>query len=243
MTLKLIKNAIFLLTYVFVTSLLVRPAFGHYLWIMQEGEKYGVCRGLIPDKMDSYHPAAVKLIKAFDPKGAEVSVEMVDGQSRVFFRADKNISLAAVMCDWGGRVNTTQGKKLMTKQEAERQGLKVLESFLSTHTSKTLFEDGASVCKDLGMKFEFVPIKSPFSLGPGEPLEIKLIFDGALLKNAIVLLDENTQTNTDKQGVARIPISDTGWKVIIAKHIVPVTHDPDVDYHQFMTFFVFMVKR
>jgi hypothetical protein len=97
----------------------------------------------------------------YPDQGAELPIERVDEKDRVFFRAAGPPYLAAVRCDWGGRVNTTQGKKLMTKQEAQQQGFKVLESLNSIHTSKTVFKDSAAVCEPLGMVFEFVPVKSP----------------------------------------------------------------------------------
>jgi len=232
----------FVVAFIFIASLLDRPAFGHHLWITQEGENYIVSRGIIPDKVDPYSPDAVTFIKAFDGKGKGISVNRVNDKERVFFRTGGSPSLAVVLCDWGSRVNTTRGKKLMTRREAEQQGFKVIESFLSTQTSKTLFEDGAAVCRHLGMKFEFVPIKSPFRLGPGEPLELKLMYDGAPLKNAAVSSDADTRTKTDENGMVRINISKTGCNVIMAKHIVPSLNDADVDYHQFMTFLVVKIK-
>ncbi len=237
------KNMGLLIASVLVVTFAVQPAFGHYLWVTQEGDSYVVARGGMLDRLEPYDPAAVKLIKAFDRQGAEVSVTRIEEGERVFFRPASPPCLAAVRCDWGGRVNTTRGKKLMTRREAEQQGFKVLESFLSTQTSKTLFADGASVCTPLGMIFEWVPIKRPFRLGPGEPLEVKLIFDGAPLKHAAVSLGDNTQTETDEQGVARVAVAKTGWHVMMAKHVVPVSNDADVDYHQYMTFFVFKVKQ
>jgi uncharacterized GH25 family protein len=92
------------------------------------------------------------------------------------------------------------------------------------------------------MKFELVPIKSPFKLKPGEPLELKLMYDGSPLRNAAVSSDFDTRTKTDENGIVRIEISKTGWNVIMAKHIVPSLNDANVDYHQFMTFLVVKVK-
>lgn len=239
---KLTKNSMLILVFVFIASVLDRPAFGHYLWIAQQGENYIVGRGIIPDNFYPYNPDAVTFIKAFDAEGKDIPVNRVKDKERVFFRTVNSPSLASVLCNWGNRVNTTRGKKLMTRREAEQQGFKVLESFLSIQTSKTLFKDGAAVCKYLGMKFELVPIKSPFKLGPGELLELKLMYDGAPLKNAAVSSDADTRTKTDENGIARLDIYKTGWNVIMAKHMVPGLNDADVDYHQFMTFLVVKVK-
>lgn len=231
-----------LLTCLILAAFPCRPAYAHYLWVLQQEDQYVVARGTIPDNLEAYNPDAVTVIRAFDREGSEIPIERLHDKVRVSFRAKKSPSIAAVMCDWGSRVKTTRGKKLMTRSEAERQGFQVLEAFLSTQTSKSLFEDGDAVCKQLGMKFELVPTKSPFQLGPGEPLDVRLLFEGAPLKDAMVSTAEQAQTKTDEKGIARIAGCKGGWNMIMARHTVSVSGNPDIHYHQFMTFLVFKVQ-
>lgn len=242
MTKYLRKYSGVLISFALVGLFGIRPAFGHFLWVSQQSDGYFVARGQMPDKLEPYDPPAVKLIKAYDREGVQIEVSRIDEKERVFFNASASLCLVAVQCDWGGRVNTTRGKKLMLRREAEQQGFKVLESFFSTQTSKTLFEDSAAACAPLGMKFELVPVKSPALLEPGEPLEVKLIFDGAPLKHAGVSSGDNIETETDERGVAKVSAPSKGWNVVTARHIVRTSYDPDVDYHQFMTFLVFKGK-
>lgn len=222
---------------------LSRPAYAHYLWVVQEGDRYVVARGTPPDDREAYNPAAVTFIKAFDRGGSEVPTEPLSEKAGVFFRTRQPPSVAAVMCDWGSRVKTTRGKKLMTRKEAEAQGLKVLEAFMSTQVSKTLFEDGDAVLKNLGMRFEIVPLKSPFQLKAGAALEVQLFFDGAPLKDAVVSTDGHIRAKTDEKGVARLDGCKGGWNIIMARHTVSGPGDPDINYHQFMTFLVFRIQR
>ncbi len=228
-----------LLACLILASLPYRPAYAHYLWIMQQEDLYVVARGTIPDHVEAYSPDAVTVVRAFDREGSEIPIERVHDKVRVSFRAKEPPCVAAVMCDWGSRVKTTRGKRLLTRSEAQRQGFKVLEAFLSTQTSKSLFEDGEAVCKQLGMRFELVPTKSPFQLGPGEPLDVRLFFDGAPLKDAMVSAAEQPQTKTDQKGIARVGGCKEGWNIIMARQTVSVSGNPDIDYHQFMTFLVF----
>lgn len=220
----------------------VGSASAHYLWVAQEGDVYYVARGGLPDRFEPYNPASVVLLKAFDRGGMEVPTRRSDQKERVSFSAEKSVSLAAVMTEWGNRVNTTRGKKLMTRKEAEAQGLKVLQAFTSTQTSKTVFEDSSTISKPLGLKFEIVPETSPFSVKPGEELKIKVLFDGVPLKDAAVTSGQNAKTVTDKEGNAAIALSPDGWNVIMAQHRIMTPNDSEYNFRQFMTFFVFKVK-
>jgi uncharacterized GH25 family protein len=233
--------------YVAVVALLsmvcsVGSASAHYLWVTQEAGVYYVARGGLPDKFEPYNPAAVVLIKAFDRDGMEVPARRSDQKEGVSFRADKPVSLAVVMTEWGSRVNTTKGKKLMNRKEAEAQGFKVLQSFTSTQTSKTVFEDNPIVAKALGLKFEIVPGRSPFGLRPGEAMKIMVLFEGSPLKDATVTSGENEKTVTDKDGAAEVVISREGWNVIMAQHRIMTPNDMEHNFRQFMTFLVFKVR-
>lgn len=230
-----------LLAWVVLIGFLGGPAHAHYLWVAQEDGRYVVARGIPPDDWEAYNPAAVTLIRAFDRGGAEVVIERVNEKAGVFFRAQQPPSVATVMCDWGSRVKTTRGKKLMTRKEAEAQGFRVLEAFTSTQVSKILFEDGNAVLKNLGMRFEIVPLKSPFKLKPGAPLEVQLLFDGVPLNATMIATDGRIETKTDQNGMARIDGFHDGWNIIMARHTVSAAGDPDINYRQFMTFLLFKV--
>lgn len=235
------NTGFFLLVCLMLVFIPNRPVYAHYLWIMQEGDQYVVARGHIPDRLEAYHPERVTFVRALDGDGKEIPGERIDEGARVVFRAEEPPAIAMVMCDWGSRVNTTRGKKLMTRMEAEQQGFKVLEAFLSTQTSKTLFKDGEAVNRPLGLKFELVPMKSPFQMAPGEPMKIQLLFEGQPVQDAMVFSDEKMQIKTDENGMVLLEGHKKGWNVISARHRVLDTGNPDITYHQFMTFLVFKV--
>ena len=242
--LSALKNVVcFLLACLIMGFFLGSPAYAHYLWVVQEDDRYVVARGTPQDDREAYNPAAVTLIRAFNSGGTEIPIERVNEKAKVLFRTEKVPSITLVMCDWGSRVNTTRGKKLMTRKEAEAQGLTVLKAFTSTQFSKTLFEDGDAVSKNLGMRFEIVPLKSPFKLKPGGTLDVQLLFDGAPLKETVVSTDGRIETKTDQDGMARIDGFHEGWNIIMARHTVSVSGDPDINYRQFMTFLLFRVPR
>jgi nickel transport protein len=244
MLLQATKFTRFVVAGISMLSILISTStvFGHHLWIIQDGDGYMVARGALPDRLDPYAPTAVKMIKAVDREGGEIPITRIAEKEKALFRAERPPCLAAVRCEWGGRVETTRGKKLMTRQKAEKQGFKVLKAFTSTQTSKTMFAETTAISNPLGLVFEVVPLKSPYRLGPDEPLAVKLLFDGAPLKHAVVSLNDQTRTETDAQGIARFAVKQSGLQLIAAKHIVPVKDNSEIDHLKFMTFFIFEAK-
>lgn len=221
-----------------------QAAFAHHLWVMKESDGFMVARGHVPDKIEAYEPACVKEVKGFDKNGEAVSVERKDEKDKVFLQPDKAPSMITLWCDWGVRVNTTRGKKLMSKKDALQAGLNVIDSFLSTHYAKSVFDEGPVLTEPVGLKLEIVPLKNPFQLKPDELLPVKLLFEGSPLANADVMVaaDDEQNAKTNDEGIAQLRIGQKGVRLIWAQHKTPVENDPELDYHVFMTFFTFEVR-
>jgi len=217
-------------------------AYAHHLWVTKTSDTYDVARGLAPDRIDPYSPECVRAIKAFDCDGQEIPIQRMDGKERVRFQTPRDPVLVTVGCEWGHRVDTTQGKKLMTKREAQQAGFRVIDSFSSTHFSKTLFGGGDPITKPAGMMFEIVPRENPFEVAPREQLSMQLIFDGKPLADTAVFSEKGQKTKTDKNGIAHIQMKEEGQHLIWAKHRIPDTADPEPDYHVFRTFLTFEVR-
>ncbi|OQX27528.1 MAG: hypothetical protein BWK80_04840 [Desulfobacteraceae bacterium IS3] len=227
---KIIFSAILILFW-------IQTGYAHQLWVIKENGKFVVARGHIPDKTDKYNPVCVKEMKGFDKNGNPVSLERKDEESRAVFISDKDIAVMTVQCDWGFRVNTTQGKKLMNRQEARQAGFKVLDSFFSTQFLKSMFENSEGITKPLGLKFEIVPMKNPFQLASDESLPVQILFDGKPLADIAVSSEKDSEAvKTDKDGVAMIKIAEKGIRLISARHKVPVQNNPETDYLLFTAF-------
>lgn len=233
------KACLVCFTICFLVEVTALSVCAHYLWVTPMEKGYAVARGMMPDRFEPYGPEAVKRIRAYDKIGREMSVKTTGEKTRAVFGTAAPPALISVHCDWGHRVNTTQGKKLMDRKTAESQGFRVLESFTSTQTSKTVFADGANLTKPLDMVFELVPVKSPYAKNSEKSLELRLLFEGRPLRNAMVSVGDAFQTKTDSGGSATVPIIGPGWQVVMAKHTVPTPGQAGTDYRQYMTFFVF----
>jgi nickel transport protein len=233
-----------LISFIFIFAFIL-PAHAHHLWVaLDDAGDYVVSRGHAPDKTEAYNPAAVGAIAAFDAGGGRITVERIDDADRVRLRTDSVPAVVTVVCDWGYRVNTTQGKRLITRQQAREQGMRVLSTFFSTQFCKTLFADGPAATRSAGMAFEIIPLKSPFQLKPGELLPFRLTFNDRPLAEAVVTIDHPAdKVTTDADGAAGIKIADHGLQVISVSHQVPTPDDPEKDYHRYTTFLIFEVKK
>jgi len=222
--------------------LLSVPAFGHHLWVSVDDGNYTVNRGIISERTDAYDPGCVEAIKAYGQNGAPLSVQRINKAEQVRFQTDAPAALASVVSKWGDRVNTTRGKKLMSRAEAEKAGLTVISAFFSTQFSKTLFKPSDRNLKPLGLKFEIVPLDNPLAVRPGEAVSFKLLFDGKPLGQAAVYTLDDREFQTDKNGVARIAFEKNGKHLLYAKHKTPDESNRGLDYLKFMTFLTFEVK-
>ncbi|SDT84912.1 DUF4198 domain-containing protein [Desulfobacula phenolica] len=214
----------------------------HHLWI-EAGDNgcYTVKRGMITQRTDIYNPVCVTEIRAYAENEKQISIDRVNETEQVVFKTETPAAMASVVSKWGHRVNTTRGKKLMNRQEAESAGFKVVSAFFSTQFSKTLFLPSSLTQKPLGLKFEMVPITDPMGAKPGEPLSVKLLYEGNPLAGASIIMRGGQEFKTDKNGVAQINLKDKGVQLLYARHNVPAENNSELDFLRFMTFLTFEV--
>jgi len=196
----------------------------------------------MPERLDAYDASKVVEIKAIGKDGSILPIQRQDENHGAFFKIDDDIAMATVRCDWGHRVNTTQGKKLMTRQEAEQAGFRIINSFFSTQFCKSLFAESDEITKPVDIMFEIVPKENPFEKDVGKSLPVMVIFEGKPLADTSVYTEKGQEVKTDQNGVALIKIEKKGMQLISAGHKVPAAEISGLDYHMFTTFFNFEVK-
>jgi uncharacterized GH25 family protein len=226
-------------------GVLASDAHAHHLWVVKTGDDYVIARGMAPKRIDPYDPACVKEFLALDSAGAMVAperIQRIDGADQVRFRTGEEVSMVAVRCDWGYRVNTTKGKKLVTRQEAEKAGFRVISAFFSTQYAKVLFKDGRGNTRSVGLRFELVPLEDPHSIDAGGVLPFQAFFDGKPMVGISVFSEDGKEWKTDTAGIGHVRLSGEGLHLYMARHKVPVQGDPNREYHLFTTFLVFEVE-
>ncbi len=234
-------SVIFILTVILVSS----TAGAHHLWVEKNSDSYTVARGVLGERFDAYEPGRVSDFTALMPDGSSLkkeNIQRADKSDKAVFNVSGKISIAAVTCDWGYRVNTTRGKKFMRRTEAEKEGLKVISAFFSTQYSKVFFEQGSGNTKPLGLKLEIVPLDDPSLLHKGDKLSVQALFDGKPLANALITGAEKEEIKTDSNGIGNFIITGKGKTLLMLGHKVPVKNDPEKDFHRYTSFMVFEVK-
>jgi nickel transport protein len=225
-----------------VILLFTQSASAHHLWIEKEGDRFIVGWGH-PPKIDSYEPSRVKEIRAFNKKGKEVTLERKDEKDKVCLSPKGDISMITLSFEGGNLVSTPDGKKRLTKREAQKAGLQVVDSFYSLQFAKSLFGYSHAITKPAGMKFEIVPLKNPLTLKAVEVLPVKVLFDGKPLEGVPIDIGVHKEAGkTSKDGIANIKITGQKMQVILAKYRIPDRDNPDADYLSYTTVLTFEVK-
>ncbi len=237
-----LKHAVMLTMAVAGICVATTSSFAHHLWVQNVDGVYAVCRGTIAERLNSYNPSCVKQILANSPDGTSLTINCTNEKERVVFITNEMPATVTVTSEWGDRVHTTRGKKLMNRQTAEAAGLNVLSAFTSTQFSKTLFVSSKMSTKSLGLKLELVPLADPMIVEPGTPTAFKLFFDGKPLADTLILSNLDQEYKTDKNGMIQITFEKGGVHLLYATHRIPAEKDSGLDFLKFMTFLTFEVK-
>lgn len=220
----------------------VPAAYAHHLWVFEENKSFVVGRGHVAERLDAYDPRCVTQISAKAPDGMVLPVTRTNEKERVVFTSKKKPAMVLVTSEWGDRVNTTRGKKLMNRKAAEAAGLTVVTAFRSTQFSKTLLAPSEFSTRYSGLRFELVPLSDPMTLAPGTSAKFKLLFDGRALAGISVFSNHDREFKTDENGVVKLSIEKSGVHLLYATHKVPAEKDSGFDFLKLMTFLTFGVK-
>ena len=225
-----------------IVLLLSQSALAHHLWIEKEGDRFKVAWGH-PPKVDSYEPDRVKEITAFNKQGKRVTLKRTEEKDKVYLSSKGDVSMITVSFEGGYLISTPDGKKRLTKRDAQKAGLQVIDSFHSSQFAKSLFAPSDAVINPVGMKFEIIPLKNPYTLKPDGLLPIKVLFEGKPLEGVTIEKGAHRETTkTDKDGMAKVQVTGQDMPVIVAKHRIAIKDNPDADYLSFTTVLTMELK-
>ncbi len=232
-----ISRAVLLLTCL-VLSL---PATAHELWIDWKQPDLVVSRGHAPDGRHRYDPQHVQPLRAFAADGTELPVQRQKRDGEVAFRVEGTPAIAVVHSEWGQRVQTTEGKRFMTRSSAQAEGLQVLKAFSSTHHAKSAFVATDLLWQSMDLRFELVLTGESSLIEQDPEIKVRLLFDGKPVPNAAIHHPRSdTSTLTNAAGEARIRIQGQGQHLLLATHEIEADADPELDVERHMTFLTLM---
>ncbi len=221
---------------------LTTPAFAHYLWVSAQDGYYVVNRGMLEDPPHPYDPACIKEVKAYAGDGTTLTIKTITEPEQTSFKTDRPAAMATVVSDWGYRVDTTAGKKIMTREQAENKGLNVISAFFSRQFSKTIFVFSDRQLRPAGLLFEIIPLADPTTAAPGSSIPFRLLYEGLPLGEITIYTHDGRKIDTDKKGEFQLPVKQAGLHSVYARHKVPVDKNTEMDYLQLMTFITFTTK-
>ncbi len=218
------------------------PGFAHHVWIEKENSTFRVLWGH-PPEVYNYDPKNLKEVKALDSKDKEVTLLKKVEKDVVYLTSKSNVSILTALFEGGYIVTTPDGKKKITKREAEKSGVQIIDSFYSTQYAKGIFSCSQNIIKPVGLKFEIIPLKNPCELKVNDVLPIQVYFEGKPLEGVKVETSNHTDVGkTDKDGNLSIKVAEKGMQIILSKHRVATKNDPDADYLSYTTVLTFEVK-
>jgi nickel transport protein len=228
---------------VFLLLLGAPAAYAHHLWITASDGEYAVMRGIHPDRIDTYDPDRIQDIDAFNKNGVSIDISRNDRVDQVRFASKEEIAMATAWSKWGYRVNTTRGKRLISRAEAEEQGLTVISAFFSNHYAKSLFMPSDTADQPTGLRFEIIPREDPVNVKPGTKVECLVLFDGSPLSGTSLFVAGGDESVTDANGRAVVIVPEEFTALLYAIHRIDMENDNMMDYEIFTTFLTFGVDK
>ncbi|MBK8162838.1 MAG: DUF4198 domain-containing protein [Gammaproteobacteria bacterium] len=202
-------------------------AFAHDAWIVASGsDDYHLVYGH-PGELESYDPAKVEGLSAYDKNGnaRDVSSSVRDGKVEISTGPD--IALIAVEFDNGFWTEN------MDKKYANKPKWEIGDSRSSSHSkkfNKNLLAWSSAFSKPLGTELEIVPLANPLQLKPGDKLPVQVLYRSQPLADADIEIMGNKEVYpTDAKGRASVPIQQTDYQYIAVSHKVDTKSNPNAD--------------
>ena len=104
---------------------------------------------------------------------------------------------------------------------------------------------GVGATHPVGMTYELVPQRNPFSVVAGETLKVQALYHGLPLRGVLIqAFHKQTETRvetarSDGNGMAELTLPMAGRWMITSVHLIPADSDPDLDWESFWASIVF----
>lgn len=203
---------------------IVQPAWGHSIWLEEEGEQLTLMYGHVGGESEGYEPSKVEEVTALDGEGNPVVIEMLSESELVTFDPEGEAALVAVSFDNGFWVETADGWQNVSKREVE-------DYISASHTfkyTKALYDWSDTFMEPVGLTLEIVPLTNPFDVALGEDLEVQVLYNGEPASNIEITHDESI-LQTDENGMATVTLTQPGLQYLEASLSMLVENNPDTD--------------
>lgn len=202
----------------------------HGAWVAERWGNLGVVYGHGAGD-DPYDPARITQALAISEEGAATPVEIDKREKHAILKPEGEPAAILLTFDNGYWTEKTDGKWVNeakdTVADAKAAGHYVKNSLSLLHAHGAL---PAFPKQDL----QIVPLDNPIGRKAGDPIRLRVLYDGKPLAGAVVTLDYVNQASlksapTDADGEVVVAIRNDGLNVLAVDHSMPLENDPKAD--------------
>ncbi|WLR93557.1 DUF4198 domain-containing protein [Shinella zoogloeoides] len=202
----------------------------HGAWVAERWGELGVVYGHGAGD-DAYDPARIKEAVAIAEDGTASPAAIDSRNKHAILKPEGEPAAIALTFDNGYWTEKADGKWVNEPKDkvadAKETGHYIKNSLSLLHVHDAL---PAFPKQDL----QIVPLDNPVGRKAGDPIRLRLLYDGKPLAGAVVTLDYVNQASlksdpTDADGEVVVTIRNDGLNVLAADHSVPLENDPKAD--------------
>ena len=213
-----------------VTSLLagmgaVSVAHAHGIWFAERSNQLALVYGLGADDLDVIkREPKVKSVTAYDEHGKEVPTRLTASGPLLVVNTDNQPAIVAGVMDNGLWSKTADGKWYNKGKDEVPNATVSMHTFkYAVHLLRPLHE---ALPLLPGQKLQVVPVGNRLPARMGQPLTVRVLFDGKPVPGAEVQPDlvndpDSQPLKTGADGTATIKVRNQGLNVIVAKFDSP----------------------
>ncbi len=176
---------------------------------------------------ETYDPAKVKQISAYDLKGKSINTETKVSDNRMTVKPRQAAAMITIEYDNGywTKIDAdtweNQSKSHFKKYDSASHSLKY---------NKNLLGWNEQFKQPVGLSMEIVPLSNPLTAKAGDILPVQVLYNGKPLAEAVIEVhgDDNTY-KTDQHGRASLPLAAVDKHYIAAYHRYALDNHPDAD--------------
>jgi len=184
----------------------------HGIWFAQRSNQLALIYGLGADDLDMIkRQPKVKSVTAYDEQGKEVPTQLTASGPLLVVNTDSQPAIVAGVLDNGLWSKTPDGEWYNKGKD------EVPNATISMHTYKYAVQ---------GQKLQVVPVGNRLPDRMGQPLTVRVLFDGKPIAGAEVQPDlvndpDSKPLKTGADGAVKIKVRNQGLNVIVARYDSP----------------------
>jgi len=207
------------------------------MWLQESGEGYDIVLGH-QGQTQPYEPERVLEVTGYTKNGWAVQLQVERSKNGCRVIPDDAFCALTALLDNRYWLKTTDG----WKNQREKTGLDIIQEGRSYKYTKHIANWCDFLAKPLGQRLEIVPLNDPTSLKEGEPLPVKIFFEGKPASGAILSKTSHMEkTHEDEpvkgEGPFMIIVGSPGLQLINTKFMFQVKEKQVIWFASSLTFY------